>query len=267
MSVTAATGLLQETIRIGPLPRSTPIRKIDDCDVTLAFLRSPDHMAEQSSDRIIQAFTSRWFVLLFGLPLTYAIVRYHVFGGVEWTYFPLFIANKAISLAAVVFIATSYLIGKIIRVYEDDPAHRLVLIKFCGLIGFSLAAIHAFMSLLLFTPAYYPKMFEEAGRLHLTGELSMLFGVLSLWCLSITAITSLPFMYDAVGADRWKRGQRMGYICLALAGGHVLVMGLAGWLKPGGWHGHLPPISLVAFIVVLVALLVKMLSGSGGKAR
>jgi hypothetical protein len=24
-------------------------------------------------------------------------------------------------------------------------------------------------------------------------------------------------------------------------------MGYEGWLKPGGWHGGLPPISLVAF--------------------
>ena len=217
-------------------------------------------MDDNSSDsRIVQAFTSRWFLLLFGIPLSYAIVRYHVFGGVEWTYFPLFIANKAISLAAVVFIAMSYLIGKLFKVYENEPARRLILIKFCGLIGFSLASIHAFMSLLLFTPSYYAKMFEEGGRLNLTGELSMLFGVLGLWCLSITAITSLPFMYDAVGADRWKRGQRMGYLCLTFAGGHVLVMGLDGWLKPGGWHGALPPISLVAFIVVLMALLVKTL--------
>ena len=131
--------------------------------------------------------------------------------------------------------------------------------------GFSLAAIHAFMALLLFSPEYYPKMFEAGGRLNLTGELSMAFGVISLWILSMTAITSLPFMYDAIGADRWKRGQSMGYVCLALAGGHVLVMGLAGWLKPAGWHGFLPPISLVAFIVVLYVLLAKMLIG--GKRR
>jgi|GEM_PF-3017352 len=35
-------------------------------------------------DRLIQTHTVRWFVLLFGGPLTYAIVRYHVFKGVEF---------------------------------------------------------------------------------------------------------------------------------------------------------------------------------------
>lgn len=211
-------------------------------------------------DRLIQRHTARWFVLLFGLPTSYAIFRYHVFGGVDWAHLPLFIANKAISLAAVFFIAVSYLIGKTIRVYGDEPAKRLILIKFCGLIGFSLAAIHAFMALLLFSPAYYPKFYQEAGRLNLTGELSMALGVLSLWCLAITAITSLPFMYDAVGADRWKRGQRMGYACLALCAGHVLVMGLSGWFKPAGWPAYLPPISMVAFIAAMFPLLVKMLA-------
>ena len=213
----------------------------------------------EENSRLIQPFTVRWFLLLFGVPLSYAIFRYHVFSGVEWSHFPVYIANKACSLAAVVFIATSYLIGKTLRVYDDQPGKRLLLIKFCGLMGFSLAAIHAFMALLLFSPHYYPKFFHEAGKMNLTGELSMAFGVLSLWCLAITAITSLPFMYEAVGADRWRRGQRMGYFSLALAGGHVLVMGFSGWLAPAGWPGSLPPISLVAFAAAAIPLLVKLL--------
>ena len=212
-----------------------------------------------SESRLLQAFTVRWLVLLLGVPVSYAVVRYHVFAGVEWAHFPLFIGNKALSLAAVFFIACSYLIGKTLRVYDDEPAKRLILVKFCGLMGFSAASIHAFAALLLFSPSYYPKFFDEGGRLNLTGELSMAFGVLSLWCLAITAITSLPFMYEAVGADRWRRGQRMGYLSLTLAAGHVLVMGLSGWLAPAGWPGSLPPISLVAFIAAIIPVLIKLL--------
>jgi len=211
-------------------------------------------------DRLIQAFTLRWLALLLGVPMTYAIVRYHILSGVDWSHFPLFIANKGASLAAVFFIATSYLIGKTIRVYEGNAEKRLILIKFCGLIGFSLASIHTLMSLLLLSPHYYPKFFLESGKMNLTGELSIVFGVLSLWCLAVTAITSLPFMYEAVGAERWQRGQRIGYLSLALAGAHVLVMGFSGWLAPGGWHGGLPPVSLVAFIGAAVPLLLKLVS-------
>ena len=68
--------------------------------------------------------------------------------------FPLFIANRALSLACVFFIATSYMIGKVFKVYDGDYPKRLILIKFCGLIGFSLAAIHSCMALLLFSPEY-----------------------------------------------------------------------------------------------------------------
>lgn len=52
--------------------------------------------------------------------LVYAILRYHIAGDVAWRHFPLFILNKATSLAAVVFVGASYLIGKAIRWYGDD---------------------------------------------------------------------------------------------------------------------------------------------------
>jgi DMSO/TMAO reductase YedYZ heme-binding membrane subunit len=211
-------------------------------------------------ERLLQPFTVRWLALMLGVPMTYAILRYHVVSGVDWSHFPLFITNKGVSLAAVFFIGASYLIGKAVRVYKNDSEKRLILIKFCGLIGFSLASIHALMSLLLVSPFYYPKFFSESGKMNLTGELSLVFGVLGMWCLAVTAITSLPFMYEAVGAERWQRGQRMGYLSLLLVAGHVLVMGVSGWLAPSGWHGGLPPVSLVAFIGASVPLLLKLFS-------
>ena len=79
---------------------------------------------------------TKWFAVIFGASLAYAVVRYHFAGDVEWRHFPLFILNKATSLAAVFFvIASSYLIGKIIHWHDHDPALRLVVIKFCGLMG------------------------------------------------------------------------------------------------------------------------------------
>jgi DMSO/TMAO reductase YedYZ heme-binding membrane subunit len=38
----------------------------------------------------------------------------------------------------------------------------------------------------------------------------------------------------------------------------VLFMGYEGWMKPGGWHGGLPPISLVAFAVFAMAYVVNL---------
>ncbi len=208
-------------------------------------------------DRLWQPTTAKWFAVVFGSSLAYAIVRYHFAGDVEWRHFPLFILNKATSLAAVMFVASSYLVGKIIHWHDHDKALRLVVIKFCGLTGFFLAAIHAFFSLSLLTPAYYAKYFDASGRLNLQGELALSIGVIALFFLMSPAITTLPMMPKALGGQRWKRNQRLGYVALILVVVHLVVLGLEGWLAPSGWNGGLPPISLLAVLAALIPLLVK----------
>lgn len=204
-----------------------------------------------------QPTTAKWFFVVFGFSLAYAVVRYHFAGEVPWRHFPLFILNKATSLAAVIFVSSSYLIGKIIRWHNHDKALRLVVIKFCGLMGFFLAAVHTFFSLCLLSPAYYGKYFDSGGRLNLQGEIAMTVGVLGLFFLLSPAVTTLPMMPKAIGGWRWKRTQRAGYVALALVVVHLVVLGVAGWLAPASWHGGIPPVSLVAVVVALVPLLVK----------
>ncbi len=209
------------------------------------------------ADRLWQPTTAKWFGVVFGVSLLYAIVRYHLAGDVEWRHFPLFIFNKATSLAAVVFVASSYLVGHLIRWHDHDKALRLVVIKFCGLIGFFLAGVHAFFSLALLSPAYYAKYFDDGGRLNLQGELALSAGVLALFLLLGPAVTTLPMMPKALGGQRWKRNQRLGYAALVLVVVHLVVLGVKGWLAPKGWNGGLPPISLIAVVAALVPLVVK----------
>ncbi len=208
-------------------------------------------------NRLWQPTTAKWFVVVFGGSLAYAVIRYHFAGDVAWQHFPLFILNKATSLAAVIFVACSYLIGKIIRWHDHDGPLRLVVIKFCGLMGFFLAAVHAFFSLALLSPAYYGKYFDGDGRLNLEGEIAIGVGVLALFFLLSPAVTTLPMMPKAIGGRRWKRSQRAGYVALALVVVHLFFLGIKGWLAPGDWHGGIPPVSLVAVAAALVPLLVK----------
>lgn len=208
-------------------------------------------------DRLWQPVTARWFFVLFGASLIYAILRYHIAGDVPWAHFPLFILNKAASLAAVGFLAGSYLVGKLIHWHDHDPPLRLVVIKFLGLVGFFMAGIHVFFSFCLLTPAYYGKYYNPDGRLNLQGELAMTVGVIALFLLMAPAITTLPMMAKALGGFRWKRNQRMGYLTLALVAVHMVALGLKGWLDPKGWHGGLPPISLVAVVLALIPLFIK----------
>jgi DMSO/TMAO reductase YedYZ heme-binding membrane subunit len=207
--------------------------------------------------RLWQPTTAKWFFVVFGFSLAYAVIRYHLAGDVPWRHFPLFILNKATSLAAVILVASSYLIGKVIRWHDHDKALRLVVIKFCGLMGFFLAAVHAFFSLALLSPANYGKYFDEVGRLNLQGEIAMSVGVLALFCLLGPAVTTLPMMPKAIGGVRWKRNQRLGYVALAFVVVHLVFLGVKGWLAPGDWQRGIPPISLVAVVAALVPLLVK----------
>jgi DMSO/TMAO reductase YedYZ heme-binding membrane subunit len=204
-----------------------------------------DQHHELPPHRLVQATTVRWFAVVVGFSLAYALIRYQFAGDVPWRHFPLFILNKATSLAAVILVTCSYLIGKIIRWHDHDKALRLVVIKFCGLMGFFLAVVHAFFSLCLLSPAYYGKYFDDIGRLNLEGETAMTTGVLALLFLLAPAVTTLPMMPKAIGGWRWKRNQRLGYVALVLVVGHLVALGIKGWLAPQDWHGGIPPVNLV----------------------
>ena len=215
------------------------------------------------SERLVQPTTSRLFLLVMGTCLIYAGIRYHIAEGVPLAQAPLYVLNKAISLGGLAFLAMSYLVGKVAGLRWDDRQLQLVVIKFCGLIGFSLVVGHVLMSLALLDPAYYGKFYGDA-RFNLVGELSLSFGVFGLWCFSLPVISSLPYMYDELGADRWRRSQRVGYAGLILAAGHVLVMGLKGWLSPGDWPAAMPPITVLAFVIAMVPLVVRIAKNKDG---
>ena len=166
--------------------------------------------------------------------------------------------------------ACSYLIGRVIRWHNHDPRIKLVVIKFCGLMGFSLAVIHAFFSVCVLTPAYFAKYFADDGRLNLEGELGLAVGVVALWALAIPAITTLPMVPKGIGGIRWKRSQRMGYLCLGLVFAHMVVLGAKGWLTPANWPWGLPPISLwvaAAAAIPLAAKLGQLFGKKEGAAR
>ena len=215
------------------------------------------------SERLLQPTTTRLFLLVMGPCLVYAGIRYHVAEGVPLAQAPLYVLNKVISLGGLAFLAMSYLVGKVAGLRWDDRRLQLVVIKFCGLMGFSLIVAHVLMSLALLDPAYYAKFYAVA-KLNLTGELSLSLGIFALWCFSLPTIASLPYMYDELGADRWLRSQRAGYAGLMLAAGHVLVMGVMGWLRPGDWPAALPPITVLAFVVAMMPLVLRLIRNRDG---
>ncbi len=210
-----------------------------------------------STVRLGRSERTSWVLLVWLACLAYAIVRYNVFKGVEWTHLPLYIVNKSAAFAGVIFIALSYLAGKYFSgPAGSEPARAKA--KFLGLTGFAMITVHILMSMVLLSPANYEKFFAASGKLNLSGELTFLFGVTAYGCLLFPAITTLPYMYDALGMERWLPAQHMGYATLALACGHTFAMGYKGWLDTATWPGSMPPITMLGFVAALIALLGKL---------
>ena len=213
---------------------------------------------ETKEGKKLKSFIVVTVIVLF-VAVGYALLRYNIIKGVEFAHFPLYILNKGISLAAVILIGLSFFIGPLARIWPNKFSSKLYLRKYFGIFGFGLASIHTIMSLILFNPAYYPKFFSESGKLNLTGELSMLFGVLAFFIFSIVALTSIPSIEKSMNKTKWLYIQRAGYFAFLFVMFHVLIMGAGGWLKPDTWPGGLLPISLIAFLVILFVLLARVI--------
>lgn len=196
-------------------------------------------------------------VLIFGL--VYAVLRYHIAGPVPWKDFPFFILNKGISLSAFILLTCNFSFGPLNNLGFRLPEGWLNARKAMGMTGFLLVLIHALMSFLLFTPANYGKFFEADGTLTLLAGLSMLGGILAFVVLWAYNLSFQTFLREDQAFIRFITSRKFMLFALLLGAAHLFFMGYAGWLIPSGWHGGLPPISLVAFVFFITGYVVNLL--------
>jgi hypothetical protein len=192
------------------------------------------------------------------LSISYAVLRYHLAGPVPWKDFPFFILNKGLSLAAFVLIACNFGFGPLRNIGVPVPDSWLAARKAVGMTGFLLVLIHALMSFLLFKPAVYANFFAADGTLTLLAGLSMLAGVLAFVVLWAYNLSFQTFLREDKAFISFITSRRFLLVAFILGGAHLLFMGYEGWMKPGRWHGGLPPISLVAFAVFAMAYIVNL---------
>lgn len=193
------------------------------------------------------------------LCVAYAVLRYHIVGPVAWKNFPFFILNKGISLAALMLLVLNFSLGPLKNVGVPVPDSWLSARKILGMTGFLLVLIHALMSFMLFKPEIYSKLFEADGSLTLFSGLSMLGGVLSfvvLWGYNLSFQTHLR---DEKAFIQFITSRNFLLLSMLLSAIHLFFMGIEGWLSPAGWHGGLPPISLVAFVFFATGYVVNLL--------
>jgi len=189
----------------------------------------------------------------------YAIVRYHIVGPVAWKDFPFFILNKGISLAAFILLTCNFGFGPLNNLGVRIPVGWLNARKALGMTGFLLVLIHALMSFILFSPNVYAKFFEANGTLTLVAGLSMLGGILAfvvLWGYNLSFQTHLR---EDKAFIQFITSRRFLIWAMLLGGAHLVFMGYEGWLNPSGWHGGIPPISLVAISFFVVGYIANLL--------
>lgn len=190
----------------------------------------------------------------------YTILRYNVFRDTPWLDVPLYISNKAIALSAVLFIAFSYILGPIKKIYPKLNDETLSWRKEFGMIGFALAAVHTFISTLLFGPTYFGRLFEDTGRLNPEGVFSMFFGILAIFIFTIVSVTSVKAVQKDLAENTWLKIQRLGYIAFLIVFLHIAAMGYQGWFDERRWTGIMAPIGLIAAMAIILTVIIRTIS-------
>lgn len=192
------------------------------------------------------------FVILFSA--IYAILRYHIFKGVEWSHFPLFTMNKILSFSGFLLLVASLALEP---VYRKQGEAWFTTRKFLGRTGFVLIIIHITMSFLLFRPEIYDKFFRDDGTINAIGEWSMLMGALGIAAYLIMHNTfSKP--EEGNNFQKMVMSPAFGIMALTLSALHVGIMGFEGWLTPREWHGGMPSITLVSVTVFVAGIIVSL---------
>jgi hypothetical protein len=194
-----------------------------------------------------------WVIGIGVFSLLYAVVRYHLFKGVPWEHFPLFVLNKAVSLSSVLLLALSFLVGPFRRLLGLTIAPSGLRFALLALV---LAFQHGLMSLVLLRTDLYPQFFR-GPNLNGTGEGSLLFGLIAFTAMAALGVLSLLGTLKVPLPSGKALAGWLKYGCLGLTGGHVLVMGWENWLQPERWPGALLPISLLSFGVISLTLLLR----------
>ncbi|MEK7546810.1 MAG: ferric reductase-like transmembrane domain-containing protein [Patescibacteria group bacterium] len=201
-------------------------------------------------------------LLVFGLSFLYAFVRYNIVRNVPLEQIPLFIANKAIALSALIIIGLSFVLGPLARFWPQIFDSKLYLRKPLGVLGFGTAALHSLISLAILSPAYYPRFFDLGGKMNFIGETSLLFGVLAFLVFSAVSIASVPAIEERMKPGHWKSVQRLGYLAYFFTLLHVAIMGFKGWFDPASYQYGLISITLISSLFIILVFLLRILAAA-----
>ena len=163
----------------------------------------------------------------------YAIIRYNVVGPVSWDNLPVYILNKGISFTSAVYLF--YSSWNAFKGNKDKVAEW-------GRYAYYAVILHVLLSLAFYSPEYFAKMYGDE-KMNIWGEMMILCGVLG----------AFVFYYIPKITHILTRLQTMHMVSGLLLALHVFFLGGRGWSNVPGWYGGLPPISLLSFLLAILA--------------
>lgn len=171
--------------------------------------------------------------------LGYAVLRYVVLGDVELAQVPVYILNKALAVASVLFLLYA---GIDHRCGLPADSRRW------GRASLQAALVHVLLSLAILGPEYFPELHGGDGKLNFVGGSVIAFGVAASW-LSVLLTRNRLVRLPAVR----RRVITASGLCLL---GHLIPMAMAGnsWFAIGQWPGGLPPMAMLSFAAALAAM-------------
>ncbi|MCB0283570.1 MAG: hypothetical protein KDF60_13380 [Calditrichaeota bacterium] len=173
-------------------------------------------------------------ITVISLTTLYSIIRYLINGPVSINNLPVFILNKSVAMASVLFLTFS-----IFNYLKNDDRKK----QFWGTVMFHSVCIHILLSSLILSKAYYPKFFGPE-KMNLTGELVLLFGVLAAYFFTIAKQKQSQLVTK----------RRLQIFALLFLSAHLVSMDISGWIHVSKWNGGFPPISLISFIFSLSSI-------------
>ena len=178
-------------------------------------------------------------LIVFVISMSYAVLRYNLFGNVPASDIPFYVLNKVFAFGGLLLLGIAGLKS------TSSERHKL------GIAAAYCLLMHVIITLTIFSPEYFSKLFESnSRRLTLSASLSLLCGTLAFVCLIHLWRVSIS---RRKGTDL-SLVNGLGRLLLLFAAGHTAFMGVSLWCSPSTWPGKLPPITLFAFATAMIFL-------------
>lgn len=156
--------------------------------------------------------------------------------------------NKVAALLAIGLIAISFVLGPLSHMFPHLFCTHLPARKWIGIYGFILAILHSAYAIAV------PFQSDLSKILGSPNVLALIYGLIALFILFIMAATSNQISMKKFGFKNWKLIQTAGYVALALAILHFVILETKPTIGL-----DIRPFGLIFLAIPLIALILRVL--------